>query len=149
MHFAHVNLIARDWRRLAAFYIDIFGCTEVPPERNLSGRWLVKATGVTDARITGMHLRLPGCGDNGPTLEIFQYGDSPAAPEIHPDTPGFSHIAFAVESVEETAEKVFQTGGRPVGECTIRAIKGVGQLTMWYVTDPEGNIIELQNIEPE
>ena len=44
---------------------------------------------------------------------------------------------------------MFQAGGRPVGDLTIREIEGVGQLTLWYVTDPEGNIVELQNIEPE
>jgi len=114
MRFTHVNLIAKDWKRLAAFYETVFGCQKVPPERDLSGKWLEKATGVDAAKITGIHLRLPGVGGNGPTLEIFQYGALPPAPEINPDTPGFSHIAFAVENVEKTAERVFQAGGRPV-----------------------------------
>ena len=149
MRFTHVNLIARDWKRLAEFYIDIFGCTKVQPERDLSGRWLDKATGVPEARITGIHLRLPGGGDKGPTLEIFQYGSRPPAPDVKPDTPGFSHIAFAVENVEETAEKVFSAGGRPVGERTVLEIEAVGLLTLWYVTDPEGNIIELQKIRAQ
>ncbi len=148
MRFAHVNLIAKDWRRLAAFYESIFNCQKVPPERDLSGKWLEKATGVDGAKIAGIHLRLPGLGENGPTLEIFQYDASPWGSETNPDTPGFSHIAFAVENVEETAARVFQAGGRPVGELTIRAIDDVGQLTLWYVADPEGNIIELQNIKP-
>lgn len=148
MRFTHVNLIAKDWKRLAAFYETIFGCQKVPPERDLSGKWLEKATGVDAAKITGIHLRLPGDGDNGPTLEIFQYGSRPPTLAINPDTPGFSHIAFAVENVEKTAEKVFEAGGGPVGERTLREIDGVGLLTLWYVTDPEGNIIELQNIRP-
>jgi len=148
LRFTHVNLIASDWRRLAAFYESVFGCIKVPPERDLSGKWLEKATGVAGAKITGIHLRLPGGGKSGPTLEIFQYGTIPTPPAIHPDTPGFSHIAFAVDNVEKTADEVFQAGGRPVGDLTIREIGGVGRLTMWYVTDPEGNIIELQNIQP-
>ncbi len=147
MRFTHVNLVAKDWKRLAAFYETIFGCKKVPPERDLSGKWLDKATGVADAKITGIHLRLPGCGDSGPTLEIFQYGVIPPVPEINPNTPGFSHIAFSVENVEETAAKLFQAGGRPVGKLTIREIEGVGLLTLWYVADPEGNIIELQNTQ--
>ena len=125
-----------------------FSCKKVPPERGLSSPWLKKATGVADAKIAGIHLRLPGCGDNGPTLEIFQYGTTPAAPGIQPDTPGFSHIAFAVEDVEKTADAVFKAGGRPAGELTTREITNIGLLTMWYVTDPEGNIVELQNIKP-
>jgi predicted enzyme related to lactoylglutathione lyase len=149
MRFTHVNLIAKDWRRLAAFYETIFGCKRVPPERDLSGKWLDRATGVTDASISGIHLRLPGHGDNGPTLEIFQYGAASPTPGIQPDTPGFTHIAFAVDDVAETAARIFKAGGRPVGEFTVREVAGVGQLTMWYVADPEGNIIELQHIETE
>ena len=32
--FGHVNVIARDWRRLADFYAEVFGCELVPPERD-------------------------------------------------------------------------------------------------------------------
>jgi len=149
MKFTHVNLIAKDWRRLAAFYESVFDCKWVPPERDLSGQWLDKATGVEGAKITGMHMRLPGNGDAGPTLEIFQYDCGPEVRAITPHTPGFAHIAFAVDNVAETAQGVFREGGRPVGELTVRPIAGVGLLTMWYVSDPEGNIIELQNIQPE
>jgi predicted enzyme related to lactoylglutathione lyase len=34
--YAHTNLIAMDWRRLAAFYRDVFDSVPVPPERDLS-----------------------------------------------------------------------------------------------------------------
>jgi len=36
--FGHVNLIADDWRALVAFYIKVFGCEVLPPERNYSGK---------------------------------------------------------------------------------------------------------------
>ena len=52
----HVNVIARDWRRLAAFYETVFGCVRVPPERDLAGLWLDAATGIPGARIRGVHL---------------------------------------------------------------------------------------------
>jgi catechol 2,3-dioxygenase-like lactoylglutathione lyase family enzyme len=32
--FGHVNLIARDWRSLADFYVRLFGCEAVPPEHD-------------------------------------------------------------------------------------------------------------------
>ncbi len=35
--YAYTNLIARDWRRLVAFYESVFECVAVPPERDLSG----------------------------------------------------------------------------------------------------------------
>jgi predicted enzyme related to lactoylglutathione lyase len=143
--YAHTNLIAKDWRRLAAFYEQVFGCLPIPPERDLSGEWLDKATGVHGSHITGVHLRLPGYGDDGPTLEIFQYDSLPEHPSVRPNTPGFAHIAFAVDDVAATARAVLDHGGATVGELTVRDVPGVGQLTFQYVADPEGNIIEVQN----
>jgi predicted enzyme related to lactoylglutathione lyase/predicted kinase len=143
--YAHTNLIAKDWRRLASFYREVFDCVPVPPERDLSGEWVDKATGISQAHIFGMHLRLPGYQDDGPTLEIFQYGSMPKHPSVEPNTPGFTHIAFAVDDVPATAQAVFDHGGSAVGELTVREVPGVGLLTFQYVADPEGNIIEVQN----
>jgi len=61
--YVHTNLIAKDWKRLLAFYQAVFGCMPVPPARDLSGDWLDQATGLTGAHIRGVHLRLPGYGD--------------------------------------------------------------------------------------
>ena len=71
--YAHTNLIAQDWRALAEFYQRVFGCVPVPPERDLSGPIMEAGTGLPGAHLRGMHLRLPGYGDAGPTLEIFNY----------------------------------------------------------------------------
>lgn len=94
-----------------------------------------------------MHLRLPGHGESGPTLEIFQYDSMPAHPIVKTNTPGFSHIAFEVENVAEIANAVFDHGGKAVGELVTREMPGAGRLIVQYVTDPEGNVIEIQKIE--
>ena len=44
--YGHTNLIARDWRALAAFYEGVFGCVPVPPERDYAGTELEAGTGV-------------------------------------------------------------------------------------------------------
>ena len=62
--YVHTNLIAHDWRRLAAFYQNLFGCVPVPPERDYSGPALEAGTGVAGAALSGVHLRLPGCGES-------------------------------------------------------------------------------------
>jgi len=36
----HTNIVAKDLKRLAKFYQDVFGCIRVLPERNLKGRWI-------------------------------------------------------------------------------------------------------------
>jgi glyoxylase I family protein len=143
--YAHTNLIAKDWKRLSAFYKEVFRCVPVPPERDLSGEWLDKATRLSGAHLFGVHLRLPGYGDDGPTLEIFQYGSMAEHPSVKPNTPGFTHIAFAVDDVAATARAVFAHGGSAVGELTGRDVPGMGLLTFQYVADPEGNIVEIQN----
>ncbi|MFN8397483.1 MAG: hypothetical protein U0176_22865 [Bacteroidia bacterium] len=43
--FAHTNIITDDWKRLADFYIQVFGCKPVGPERGLKGEWLEKGLG--------------------------------------------------------------------------------------------------------
>ncbi len=91
-----------------------------------------------------MHLRLPGWSDSGPTLEIFQYS---AIHECEPPTAnrqGITHLAFQVDDVAATLERVCAAGGSSIGEVTTRQIEGAGVITFAYARDPEGNVIELQ-----
>lgn len=145
--YVHTNLIARDWRRLASFYEDVFGCMPVLPERHLSGDWLARGSGVRGARIDGVHLRLPGSGPNGPTLEIFQYGDTMETSRPAANRIGFGHIAFAVDDVAAASQAVIAAGGAPLGTIETVSIPGAGSITWTYVRDPEGNIVELQHVE--
>jgi predicted enzyme related to lactoylglutathione lyase len=142
--FVHTNIVSKDWRKLSRFYEDAFGCTPVPPERDLSGEWLEKATGIENAHIRGIHLRLPGHGHEGPTLEIFQYNLEEDRPATAVNRPGFAHIAFAVDDVESALQVVKMAGGGAIGEIVSLPIPGAGVVTIVYATDPEGNIIELQ-----
>src|SRR5438128_5587378 len=97
--YAHTNLIARDWRALAAFYERVFGCVPVPPERDLGGDALERGSGVPGATLRGVHLRLPGHGPDGPTLEIFTYNALADGLPVAANRPGFGHVAFAVPDV--------------------------------------------------
>lgn len=143
--FVHTNIIAQDWKRLARFYEEVFGCTPVPPERDLSGEWLDAATGLPEAQIRGIHLRLPGFGDDGPTLEIFEYSQQRQRPGIAINRAGLAHIAFAVSDVQATLDAVLAAGGGAVGKLVTVKVPGAGTITFVYATDPEGNIIELQH----
>ena len=144
VRFGHVNVIARDWRALAAFYTEVFGCTFVPPERDISGPVLERGTGIAGAALRGAHLRLPGLGDDGPTLEIYQFAEMPDEPASWANRPGFRHIAFAVPSVSAARDAVLTNGGETVGETVTTQTKDGRYVTWAYMTDPEGNILELQ-----
>ncbi len=142
--YVHTNLIAKNWKRLAAFYEQVFGCVPVLPERDLSGEWLAAGTAVPGARFRGLHLRLPGHGNQGPTLEIFQYDHHLDRPETAANRPGFGHIAFVVDDVASARDAVIAAGGDTLGAVATSEVAGAGTITFTYVTDPEGNIIELQ-----
>ena len=143
--YVHTNLTARDWRKLARFYTEVFGCSPKPPERDLSGKWLDELTAVEAAHITGMHLRLPGFDGEGPTLEIFSYERMLARSTPVVNEPGFGHLAFLVEDVDAALKAVRSSGGSTVGTVATTAVKGVGILHAVYARDPEGNILELQS----
>lgn len=147
--YVHTNLVAEDWRMLAGFYIQLFGCTLVPPERDLQGPHMDAGTGIAGAHLRGAHLRLPGWGNDGPTLEIFTYNITAPSEPAAVNRPGFGHIAFSVEDVHAARATVLATGGRAVGEVVTVQIATGARVTWCYVTDPEGNIIELQSWAPQ
>lgn len=143
MRYAHTNIIARDWKSLSQFYIDVFGCSIRPPERDLSGGWVDSGTGVNNARIRGVHLNLPGYDAGGPTLEIFSYSEMLEREPAMANSIGFAHIAFEVDAVQDTWKAAMAKGGSPLGKVTEKEVPGVGTLTFVYFRDPEGNIVEI------
>jgi predicted enzyme related to lactoylglutathione lyase len=143
--YAHTNIVARDWRVLASFYERVLGCVPVPPERHYTGPALEAGTGAPGAKLDGVHLRLPGLGDAGPTLEIYTYTPGLAGAPARVNQPGFGHIAFEVASVGEAQAEILREGGAAVGEVVTLTTAAGRQVTWCYVTDPEGNIIELQS----
>lgn len=143
--YVHTNIIAEDWQKLADFYIRVFGCVLVPPERDYSGEALDAGTGLVNAHLRGVHLRLPGCGDDGPTLEIYSYDALEPRPQRAVNRPGIGHMAFEVDDVHAASEEVIAHGGRTVGEIITLTTKVGTKVTWCYMTDPEDNIIELQS----
>ena len=112
--YVHTNLIAHDWRSLARFYQDVFGCVPVPPERELSGPEMAAGTGIA-ARICAASIcacrsrrRRADAGD----LQLQPDGGAPAD---RGQSTGFGHLAFSVENVAAARETVLAAGGQPVG----------------------------------
>lgn len=143
--YVHTNIISENWEKLARFYETVFGCKRVLPARDLSGKWIEDATGIINVHIKGIHLLLPGCGELGPTLEIFQYNNNTDSKSKTINETGFAHIAFHVDDVENSLKEIMVNGGTQLGNVVVKDMPGVGKLTFVYARDPEGNIIELQN----
>lgn len=118
MRYAHTNIAAKDWRKLSDFYIHVFDCTLKPPKRSLSGDWLDKGTGLSKANLEGVHLLLPGHGDDGPTLEIFTYRETCERRHLMANHTGFTHIAFEVADVDSTYAEAMKNGASALGQIT-------------------------------
>ena len=106
-------------------------------------------TGVKNAALEGVHLKLPGHGNNGPTLEIYTYHKvlenlTPVA-----NRKGLGHLAFEVNDVEKVLAKLIKNGGKAIGAISQNKVDQVGLITFVYTQDPDGNIIELQNWKKE
>jgi predicted enzyme related to lactoylglutathione lyase len=149
IRYAHTNIVAENYKKLAEFYMQALGCEIALPDSTLSGEWLERGIGITGAVIKGMTLTLPGYDKKGPTMEIFQYNEMqknqqpPAA-----NRQGFGHIAFYVDDVLSVTEKIVAAGGKRLGEIAEKSFKS-GTLTFTYTTDPEGNIVELLKWVPK
>ena len=48
--------------------------------------------------------------------------------------------------MEKTMDEVLNAGGKNIGKRTSVVINGVGEINFVYLTDPEGNIIEIQEL---
>ena len=127
--YVHTNLVARDWRSLAVFYEQVFGCVRLQPERDLAGPAIDAGTGLVGAHIRGVHLRLPGFPEGGPTLEIFTYNEEPERPPTAVNRPGFGHLAFAVADVRAARQAALEAGGGAVGEVVTVEVSGGGRVT--------------------
>ncbi|MGB8213317.1 MAG: VOC family protein [Anaerolineales bacterium] len=143
--YVHTNLIAEDWRALAGFYQEVFGCIPIPPERDFQGETLEAGTGISGAHLCGIHLRLPGYEEAEPTLEIFSYTPQETRLSSAVNRPGFAHIAFEVEDVLLARTTALAAGAKPVGEVVTLRIATGAKVTWCYISDPEGNLIELQS----
>ncbi|MCW3989235.1 MAG: hypothetical protein NWE88_04070 [Candidatus Bathyarchaeota archaeon] len=79
-------------------------------------------------------------------MEIFQYDADHEHPKPLASRPGLGHIAFAVDDVAAVKVAVLEAGGGAVGEIVSVEIPCAGGIEFACLTDPEGNIIEIQRV---
>lgn len=145
IRYVHTNIIAKDCEKLINFYKEVFGCRSIGEKRDLRGVWLDKLTGIFNAHIVGEHLVMPGYDTNHPTIEIFSYDQMEGKLTHRINTYGIAHLAFEVDNVAKTLEKVIAKGGGIIGELVHVDYEDGRKATFVYATDIEGNIIELQS----
>lgn len=137
----HVSLTARDADALSSFYRETLGFVARRPPRRLHGETVSRGNGVPNSDIWAIWLNQPD--QQGPFLEIMEYGETVERPSPAVNEPGYAHLAFEVEDLQATIEKVLQSGGSMQGEVTNFGTQKQPHLIV-YVRDPEGNILELE-----
>jgi predicted enzyme related to lactoylglutathione lyase len=141
IRYLHTNIIAKDWRALAAFYIEVFGCEPVQP----GGEPVDESdgqTGICGMRMTGARLKLPG---SDAMLEILSCEPEGLDSWRPVNRPGLGHLAFYVDDIEQTLADITARGGQQVSEVVRHTASEGGTLITVYACDPEGNGLELQN----
>ena len=142
----HVNLVVTDMPRMLAFYRDVLGFT-VTKQVTISGDWIGKTVGLDDVSAEVVYLDLP----SGPRIELLRFlsPDAIRVPGVdRPNAIGLRHMAFKVDDVDETMNKLraagveFFSDVQTVPDSQVTYAGGVRKRLV-YFRDPEGNILEL------
>ena|SRR5437867_7420476 len=104
-----------------------------------------KGIGVPHAEATGAHLMVP---NSDVEIELFQFREtrnvlcpSPA------NTQGYRHVALVVDNLTESWRELKENGGSFLSEPIMaKEPKEVAGFQFVYFLDPEGNIIELNEL---
>ncbi len=144
MRLAHINLVARDAKTLAAFYVNVMKCDVMREPKTLSGEIVSRGNGLPNSEIFSIWLRFPNL--EWPFLEIHEH-----AVTLHRDLPrvnepGFGHLAFQMEDIRDALSNIIEAGGVQIGQITDFGAPEMPYLIA-YARDPEGNVLELEQTQ--
>lgn len=117
----HVAIIGSDYEKSRHFYVDLLGFTVIR-ENYRDSRKDYKI----DLRLDDMEL------------ELFIAADHPARPS-YPEAYGLRHLAFQVDSVEETVRELNERG---IATEPVRVDDYTGK-KMTFFSDPDGLPLEI------
>lgn len=139
----HVNLATANMDRLLAFYRDELGL------RQRSDKWLEPGNeafeavvGLPDARVRTAQLHAGNI-----RLEIFSYQQPEPGEAVRSRAcdVGIRHIAFDVTNIDEEYDRLVAVG---VEFLSAPQMLAAGTVRAAYLRDPDGNIVELQEVLP-
>lgn len=105
--------------------------------------------GIPKATARIAHLRFPYS-----TLELellhFTHATPPIASDPRTDSPGLRHIAFVVRDLDRAVDLLTAQGISLLSDpITVHAPESVAGIRFVYFQDPEGNIVELNQLPGE
>ncbi len=140
----HVAICTPNLDRLSAFYIDVVGFEQVM-KSEWSNRPIVdRMIGLPGSAARQVMLRAGNA-----YLELFEYS-SPAGraadPSRSPSDHGYTHFCLDVTDIDAEYERLMAGGMQFHSSPPTTAELGTSRLRAIYGRDPDGNIVELQEI---
>ncbi len=129
----HFEMPAEDKKRMRNFYENVFGWQTEQLGKDM-GEYVLVTTSETDPNDPSGRPKMPGTINGG----FYSKTDIPSVQNHSPS------IVVAVESLEESIEKVEKAGGKISGQP--QDIPGVGRFVS--IIDTEGNRISMLQPEP-
>ncbi len=139
----HVNLVVADLERAARFYEEVFGWKR-GFSATLQGEWIERVSGLPGVSARCLFLNAP---EGGARIELICY-DSPTGEKSElnstANTFGVRHIAFEVENIEATLQKVRGLGLETVGDVVEVPFRvgNLGAKRLVYFHDFDGVLVE-------
>ncbi|WP_139176444.1 VOC family protein [Natronincola peptidivorans] len=143
--FRHIGLVVKDYSKMMKFYSEVLGF-EIIREFEIENEDFRKGVGISNAKAKGAHLIVPG---NNVEIEISEYEQKiERCSELSlSNYPGYRHIAFIVENLEEAYNDLRKLGIEFISEpICVKEPKNVAGFQFVYFRDPEGNIIEINQL---
>ena len=134
IRFLHVNIITGDWKRSSAFYQSAFGAKPFGKQRDYEDDWIQNLVGVRDIHVIGEHVKMPGYGAIGPTLEIFTYNKESRRRPLTEQDQGIISVGFMADNLTELLQAIDNAGGSIVSQAGNNSA---------IAQDPDGNLITI------
>jgi catechol 2,3-dioxygenase-like lactoylglutathione lyase family enzyme len=134
----HINIVVHDLFAVKQFFVELGFL--VQHEGPLTGIWVDKVTGLENVKAEYCAIRLP---DAQTAIELITY-EMPESPitkqKQKPNDPGFRHLAFEVDHIENVVTKLKKKGYTFFSE--IQRYEPSNK-KLCYFYGPEGIILEL------
>jgi glyoxylase I family protein len=140
----HIAITVSDTERSLRFYRDALGLEQVE-QHQLEGSKIEHALGVAGANAQSTRLAVKGTPSI--LIDLMEFRTPVKEPVLPPTgAVGSTHFALAVESLSEVYERLRREGIEFVSDpVTFELTEGA--VTVVFTRDPDGNIVELVDMQ--